>query len=361
MEDLFRHLNEKNQLWGSCTFADREFIDVSEIWGNPSLDSQASAHRKIPRDDLNTWLNEEENKIRAGVKLSSVLRMVWVERKISPSERRDFIDQDSLQRILDAFNLNLANGYYSTTFAGVAALPPHQVTNTEIRSYSFSYHPKLAVIWSQDVAAKLTQGICFGGPAQISAFSQLLDSKWQFTNQAMMIAFLCSLLLSSEIDRDKTLIKQEVREVEIRTGYHRWAPRDERHATGDLAALSAKMSGCATKIASCDRKIKVVLELSEFITQQLREPPPQLGSASDAGDGDLVQSHHASYHSSKRVLEDSISLVQKRANMQQIDTEFFQSRITIQLSAVRLCFSHPVSKKHQKSLENMKMSRQASN
>ena len=337
MEDLFRHLNDRNQLWGQFSLTERNIIDVSEISRCPSTGLQATVHRTIASDDLDQWLRDGTTRTTAGQR-SSVFRMVWVEH--SPADRRDNIDADSLQRIIDAFGLNLAKGYYSTAFAGAASLPPCQVLNTEIRSYSFSYHPKFAIIWSRHVTANLTQGVCFASQPQISNFRQLLDIKWQLTDQEMMVAFLCSVLLSSEIDRDQNLVKQEVREVEVRTGYHRWASRNEQAASGDLTVLSAKMSGCATKMASCSRKIKVVQELNEFIVEQLQKlRHSQPVSPSDAGAGSQMSSNHVSDQSSKRLLEDNVSLIQKRAKLQQIDTDFFQSRITIQLNAVRHSFS----------------------
>jgi len=329
MEEIFRYLGDNNDLWGECSLTNNPQIHVSEISSDATSSQEICVHKIISRESLEEWLKDGTKRpcSKKSCKTGSSLlfRIVWIEHT---DRRCDDIDSTSLDQIVTAFNLELATRYYGTAFAGVTAFPPKTKSATEHRSYSFSYHPKLALLWSHDTTSHLTQAICFAGRAQISKFRQMLEVKWRLVDQEMMIAFLCSLLLSGEVDFHQSAIKQEVREVEVRTGYHRWTSRQESPASGDLAALSAKMSGCGTKMASCARKVKVVQEMNEFILEQLQEQQRRQGNL-----GPPLESH--------RLLENNIKLVQRRAKMQRLDTEFFQNRISIQITAVRYSLQQP--------------------
>src|SRR5262249_6890804 len=122
-------------------------------------------------------------------------------------------------------------------------------------------------------------------------------------------------------------IKQQVREVEVRTGYHRWSGRHERAAPGDLASLSAIMSGCATKMASVSRKTRGVKEMQKFVLDQVEQPVVDWKGDADEG---------RRRETGKVMLRDCVALLQRRARMQEVDTDFFQHRIKIQLTAVRV-------------------------
>jgi len=326
MDKIFQHLSESNQLWQPCQSTAAKYVDVSEIWHGCDTLQATSTRRKIMVEELGKWLNGGEKKYVNDEIRSCVLRIVWIE--YDPSIPQNNISDTALRSIIDSFDLTLANGYFRTWFAGAATLPLKRLPTRTIRSYSFSYHPKLAFIWSRDTTANRIQGICFALPTQIAYLRESLDTVRQLADQEMIIAFLCSLLLTAEADRSQDMIKKEVREIEVRTGYHQWSSRTEQAAPGDLARISAKISGCATKTASTSRKIKVIQQLNEFILENLQQIPTcpvgvsptaqQISSATD----------------NVQLLQSYVQLLQTRAKMQQVDTDFFLHRIDVQISAV---------------------------
>jgi hypothetical protein len=48
MEDVFEYFNRENQLWTQCTFADHDYVEISEI--TSSLEK--ATHSSIPLDML---------------------------------------------------------------------------------------------------------------------------------------------------------------------------------------------------------------------------------------------------------------------------------------------------------------------
>ncbi|KAL9622121.1 MAG: hypothetical protein Q9160_003464 [Pyrenula sp. 1 TL-2023] len=121
-----------------------------------------------------------------------------------------------------------------------------------------------------------------------------------------------------DVEELQEMIKSQIREVEVRTGYHIWSSRRERAALGDPNSLSAKMSGCEGKIAQVLRKIEVTSELTTVIYQQLEGSCSRLGS-DDAG------------HSELRACLD---VIMQRAKMQRIDADFYAQRAKCQLTAL---------------------------
>ena len=320
MDELFRHLGHTEQTWGHDVFTDREEIDVCEVDQDARTNTRKTQYQTISKDGLPGWLGH-----------NVVCRMVWVSR--DAAELRNDIATPVLFQLLDAFGLKSAYSYYSTAFAGAASLPPQRTASGNIRSYSFCYHPKIILLWSRNASQNCIQGICFAGKAQITAFQELLNVRWPFLEHDMMPAFLCSVLLSSEVNTTQNAVKQEVRETEVRTGFHRWSGRREQRASGDLSALSAKMSGCASKYASVARKMQVVEDLNEFILEQISDLRDSL-----SGVGPATQSGVRKLNEHGRALEKHVQLMQRRVKMQQVDVEFFEQRVTVQLNAVSRLF-----------------------
>jgi len=326
--DTVRYLNAKNQLWAKTSFGSCNDIPVSEIWYRGEARSQTE-HRTIHRKSIRGWLANDYNSVTTKAQMPGLLvaKIVWINKDFAKNQ---FLPTaDILYEILLAFGLNSAYTYSRTAFAGIASIPCHDADTAEIlHAYSFCYHPKLTLIWSRHKTTNLIQAVCFSGEEQMSQFKQILDCGWQFADQDMMLAFLCSLLLSTEVDLTECAIKDEVRGVEARTGYHRWENRREHPAEGDLADLSAKISGCATKMASCTRKLKVIRELNSFIVDQIQDKPVVHSLLVPISPG------ISSSTTSKILLLENVKLVESRVTMQNIDTEFFLNRIESQLRAV---------------------------
>ena len=214
------------------------------------------------------------------------------------------IDTALLGYIAHSFGLDLAYRYSSIAFDSVFPLPSQPYGNDWFKSYSFCYHTRLNLAWSQNLNTQSIQGICFGQRDQIIHLQSLLPAIGPLANQPMGIALLSSLLLGEQVERDLYNVKQQVREVETRMGCHPMSDLRLQPASGNLWALSAQMSACSSKLASVSRKIKTVQEVVEFIIGEVHiqdnhsspmaasnislspppPPPSQDGSRSRTGD-----------------------------------------------------------------------------
>lgn len=320
MTDIFDYLGRTNTLWKEHKFGNVHTIDVSEIPRPGSGGSRETpSHRTLRTDELEHWLSAH----------TSVLQMVWVEH--DTASQRSKISSRAASSIFSAFGLEVAYKYSRTCFSGAAQVSSRASPGDRSGSFAFSYYPKMILLWAYDVAKRSTRGICFAGRDQILVFKELLNEHWLPLSQPMTIGFLASLVLGGEVDRAQKDIKTEVSKVEVRTGCHRWHNRSEDPAPEDLAVLFARMSGSATKTASISKKIGILQELGNFCLVHIAETFPQsVDDNSEANDdGNHTQDKYEIYK-----LQIYISLVQKRAKMQQVNADLITRRIDIQLNAV---------------------------
>lgn len=320
MTDIFAYLGRTNELWKKHNFDDADTIDVSEIPRPGSGGSRETpSHRTLSTDELEHWLSTH----------TSVLQMVWVEH--DTAKQRSNISRDAKSSIFSAFGLEVAYKYSRTCFAGAAQVASRDFPGDRSDSFSFSYHPKMILLWTYDVAKKSTRGICFAKRDQILVFKELLGERWLPLSQPMAIGLLASLVLSGEVDRAQKDIKTEVSKVEVRTGCHRWHNRSEDPAQDDLAVLFARMSGSATKTASISKKIEIIKELGNFCLVHTAET---ISRSTDSNSETSDDGNHTRDKDEIDELQKDISLVRQRAKMQQVNVDLITRRIDIQLNAV---------------------------
>ncbi|KAI7975025.1 hypothetical protein EIK77_003982 [Talaromyces pinophilus] len=312
MNGLLLHLNTHDQLWESTSWVDSGVVNVTEIIQDSTTGARHTVHDTVSNENLDAWLSERKDVRQEGLSSFCIFRIVWVERNILECE--SYIEKSSLNCIVEAFGLQLSYEYYSTAFSGIALLPSRNL-DQGIHCFSFCFHPKVAIIWAHNKHLNLTQAICFTTSPVMRDLKNLLDRDWMLFSQAILIPFLCAIMLSVDVDKVQRRTKQKIREVEVRTGHHRWSHRREPPAAGDLSSLSEEMGGCATKIASVARKTRVAEELTEFVVGYL-------------------QKECVEFTVEEKMLRDNLSLIKDRSRMQHIDTVFIQQRIKVQLNAV---------------------------
>lgn len=318
MEELTNFLTQTNEVWTPRKSTPCSEFSVSELWHRSDDVEGILSHYIVRQSEWERWLKEGIVANTPSGRKICTLRFVWIEH--NQSEQANDVSTEALDWILDAFKLKSVLAFSRTSFAGAAAFPINSATNTQ--QFVFCIHPKLILLWSHDFSRSTTQAICFANQTHIERLKEILNSKWSFAKEPLFPAFACALLLGGEIDRDQNEIKHEIREVEVRTGFHRWSGRTERPATGDLSILSAKMSGCATKMASIARKTKVIQELYSLILDNLCSPEADQSTR----EGQEVRT--------ALDLKSATDLLRSRARMQTVDTDFIQHRISIQLTAL---------------------------
>ncbi|KAH8679216.1 hypothetical protein BGZ61DRAFT_396048 [Ilyonectria robusta] len=316
MEDLHHHLGRRS-LWDKYDVPKSPTFDVTEIWGYDGSDSASCDHRTISSADVSSWLDEPAEKLLYPRTHRRLARFVWVGE--NPKTSRHAPSTGVLSQIIEAWSLEQASDYSRSSFAGVAALPPRGDT----RIFTVTYHPKIALAWSNSTIGGVThtQAVAFTGPEQRTEMLNILVSRWRpdVLSHPVFPAFLCSLALSGEFDDTTEGIKADVREVEVRTGHHRFSHRQERPAAGELGNLSARMSGCAAKLANGSRKLSVrdsiyTLSSSPLSPLATFQEKPNTSAAT-------LLSHH-------------VDVLQQRLAMQSVDNEYVRQRVQVQIAAL---------------------------
>jgi hypothetical protein len=223
------------------------------------------------------------------------------------------VDASLFRRVCLAFNQLLPFQYSRTQAAGIGFVTDK---DTSRRAYFFCNHPKIAMTWAQEPDCGVTSVICVADAPKLQTMQDLLQCRFiqDLTHLEMTPGLVCAIMCSKDIDTVIEKAKANVREVEVRTGYHNWDNRSEKAAQGDLIDLSAKMSGGGGKAASSKRKLVVLEALNRFIVERCV-------ASSVAGNEDLLS---------------VVATLKQRATMQKIDVEYTQYRAQTQKEAVSL-------------------------
>ena len=337
MHDLYRHYGNRG-LWEKYDVPKSPVVQVTEIWVDEDGVLPAKVETKtITTTSVDSWLEESTRGCSLGGDYSRTTRILWVGKdretqRVSPSTQ-------ILESLTEAWKLGDALDYARCCFAGVSALEPGD-GDTQI--FTAAYHPKLAAAWSHAASPSnptpQTHAIIFAEGEERVELHRILGSQWSAANVShpMFPALLCSLTLAHGLDKTLEEIKAAVREVEARTGHHRFASRHQTQpAAGELGNLSAQMSGCAAKLANGTRKMQVVKAINDFISQQATQRPRVSNPRKKS------EIYVADYSRETPILlarepfsVSQLDLLRHRVEMQAIDTAYVQQRVQIQIAAL---------------------------
>lgn len=329
MDDLYRHFGDSS-LWETYDVSWSPNLEVTEVWidDHSSHSPALVENRSVSATDIDSWLEESSSRSFPAGPCTRSTRIVWVGRdsetaRLSPSA-------NALQRLTNAWKLEDGLNYARSSFAGVSALTPQRDT----RVFTVAYHPKLAAAWSY--TASCSHVIIFAEGEERAEIRRILKSKWSGASarHAMFPSLWCSLMLAHGLDKTLEDIKAAVREVEARTGHHRFASRHQTQpAAGELGHLSAQMSGCAAKLANGTRKMKVVEAINGFIHQHAASHDSGRPTTPSINFGTEQKGLYATtVHESFSALH--MELLDQRVQMQAVDTAYVQQRVQIQIAAL---------------------------
>ncbi|KAK3906148.1 hypothetical protein C8A05DRAFT_12113 [Staphylotrichum tortipilum] len=318
-------------LWDAYEVPKCPLVEVTEVWVEEGEDSSALVEtRNISSQDIDSWLEEPSRRSFPDGHYARSVRLLWVGqnremKRASPSTK-------TLERLTEVWGLGEALDYARCCYAGVSALEP--TGNTQL--FTAAYHPKLAAAWSHTERRSRstpphTNAIIFAEGEERAELRRILSSKWSSASakHAMFPALLCSLMLAHSLDTTLEEIKAAVREVEARTGHHRFASRHQTQpAAGELGQLSAQMSGCAAKLANGARKREVIQAINDFISQHAAWRPAADPRRRQATDKDATPGGGALFSAAQ------LDLLRHRAQMQAVDTAYVQQRVQIQIAAL---------------------------
>ncbi|KAK3343553.1 hypothetical protein B0T25DRAFT_614708 [Lasiosphaeria hispida] len=353
MDHLHQHFGSRS-VWEKYDVSNALTINVTEIWGNDEAPTSVVESKAISSTIIDNWLDEAPSKYILAHPHTRLLRLIWV--GLDPATYRASPSTRDLQRLLATWDLQDGYDYALSCFAGVSALP----TRGDTRVFTVTYHPKLAMSWSHTVSdgVPCTQVVVFAEGEERTELLGALKSKWapSLVSHPMFPAFLCSLMLSQEMDTTLDDIKGTVREVEARTGHHRFTTRRQtRPAAGELGNLSAQMSGCAAKLANGTRKLQVIESLNSFMLHHasVQDTPilrkPRSAFEKDQGSflyprihtkpipnpsADDNDEHDDNRPSSTTLVTSYHALVAHRTQMQTVDSAYVQQRVQVQIAAL---------------------------
>ncbi|KAK1751037.1 hypothetical protein QBC47DRAFT_83446 [Echria macrotheca] len=348
MDNLHHHFGSR-PVWETWTVDKAPTFQTLELWCDDEGETTKVETRSVPSLSVDNWLHEPSEKYISTTDHTRMLRLVWIGLdsetcRHSPSTRE-------LQRILETWDLERGYDYARSSFAGVSALPPSPSHPTK-QVFTATYHPKLAMAWSHDTETSQTNMVIFAEGEERTEFARTLRSRWSraLVSHAMFPALVCSLVLARELDGTLDEIKTVVRNVEARTGHHRFSTRRQtRPAAGELGSLSAEMSGCSAKLANGSRKLQVVEALNAFMREHLGEeediPHPAVETRPKTADSygehsflkeidEKPRPTTTTTESGPAILTHYLGILGHRAAMQQVDTTYVQQRVQVQIAAL---------------------------
>ncbi|KAK5653439.1 hypothetical protein OQA88_8925 [Cercophora sp. LCS_1] len=327
MDGLHHHFGAR-RVWDKYDVDKSPTFKVTEIWVHDESSSSTVDTRSVVSLGLDNWLDEPPHKYISGGPHTRAVRIAWV--GLDADTSRHLPSTRDLDRLLQSWSLKPAYSYAMSCFAGVTALPPVD----GIHTYTTAYHPKLAVAWSHSVVSSTpsTNIVIFAEGEERAELLRALKTPWSpsaITNP-MFPALLSSLILSQDLDTTLSAIKTVVRNVEARTGHHRFTTRRQtRPAAGELGFLSAEMSGCSAKLANGTRKLKVIEAINTFIGEYSTPFPI---TAPKHEDMFVPSPQHQKQQTDS--LAGHVPLLKSRAEMQSIDLTYVHSRVQVQIAAL---------------------------
>lgn len=341
---------------GAATF------DVYEVWQKDGTDLVKPIPSKIPCGSVDNWLKNGPARLSDHTLLLRLVLVSIVEAgpTVAGAKSRVVqIPEAANAKIVGAFKLKLASAYIKSSVASVTAFPKVALgEDKELCTYAFNHAPKLAAVWSQErhtgeearEKQGPTAGIVYiaeesskkdGTKAQKNAKAQpditpkmmltrLCSSPWQaeLYSGNMVPALLLAMQLGFEVDLTQNAISKGIRDVEGRTGYHRFKNRQSDTNQHELGQLAVDASGFASKLASAERKSASAKKLLDFILSESGKD-----SLLDLGERNKT---------AQQLLQHYIGVLKERLEMQALDTRFTMSRIDIQINAVSTYSSPPL-------------------
>jgi hypothetical protein len=339
MHDLYRHYGTRS-VWQKYDVPKCPVVEVTELWvGEDGNESTAVLETKTVNPlDIDSWLEEPPRRSFSSGAHMRAVRLLWVgEERITG---RASPSTNTLEKLSEEWELQEALDYARGCFAGVSAIE----SNGDKQVFTVAYHPKLAAAWRHTVdnssdSTPQTQAIIFAEGEERAELRRILGSKWAASSvkHPMFPALLCSLVLAHGLDSTLEDIKAAVREVEARTGHHRFASRRQTQpAAGELGSLSAQMSGCAAKLANGTRKMKVIEAINEFISQHNLWRPPNVPDQEQENIYPTQTNTRACPTGEPRdeFSASHLNLLQHRVQMQAVDAAYVQQRVQIQIAAL---------------------------
>ena len=316
MCNLNHFLGQGPPFWKSWTSLNSNTFEVSEIWGDMNRPGTLrTVHRSILNANLSAWLEETRHVQTSNQPIKCVLRVVWGFFTYKGYSYN--VATEVHASLAKAFGLEGAQAHEAAPFSWSACT---RSEDSRVRSFYFGRRVSINLTWSREEGFATTNAICVVSQPKSRILKEMLDERFVhgIMPHEMVLWFLCAGFLCKDTDIMQGSLKDQVKAIELRTGYHEWLSRDAGVARGDLSSLSAKMSGLQTLNAMTVRDLEATVELIEFIKQQI-------GTYGNDKERDMP---------SHQEMCSCLNILSQRAKMHHIEAVYLKQRIESQLAAV---------------------------
>jgi len=321
MATLCDYLGQRHGINDGWAYSGRNKVRISELWEGEERGSfpYYCVSKDLYEGEIKEWvlIAKSRSPVASTGIQKCLLSVIWIPRSVQAQLFE--VSEEVFQRLHNELGHDLTRNVCKSTLAGIGTVNPG---SAEHSSYYLNMHPKISMTWMRSDASDNMTIICIAENQKLQVLEDLLNQEFvqRVHRHPGLPALMAAVLFSMEIDKTQNAVKQQVRQVEVRTGHHDWKSRAERPALGDLITLAAKMSGCGTRIGSCTRKQSALADILSFVRE--------LCELDHAGSHDVTYSTHV------EAILDTAHTLATRAKSQRTDTEFIKNRIQTQLDAV---------------------------
>lgn len=312
MSSLYSYLGQKSP-HDNWTYSHRSSFRLIEPWEHTS---NGTTHRACEAKELDSsaseaWLSASDHDSPSGSGTSRLLlEMIWVPR--DPKQQVFDISENVFNQIHHKLGHNPVCHTCTSSMTDTGSLRAE--TQGSAQDY-LVFRKKISMAWSRCKSSARTSIVCAADDRRQKVLEDLLDEEFvqRIGGLATLPALLGAIVASLDIDACLEKVKQQVQEVEVRTGHHDWQSRASKPALGDLIKLAASMSACETRISSNIPRQSTIEDIIKLVNDGCRGP------GVDASCGDL---------------SNITQTLSARVTAQRRTSEYFRARVQTQLAAV---------------------------
>ena len=224
-------------------------------------------NRRISDDDVVSWLARsnaiDDNR-------NDIMRMITVRRKVISTCHpwEDEISKKNLDLVLEYFDLK--QSYQLVADGSIICLPLEDRHDLKKRHFVLALFGHTGtLIWTYDYTTSRTDVLwCGNDPLfPFSVVGSVLDSQKKLARHPMFMSLVAALCISQITQSMIEPICDKINQVENRTQHCPANLLSRTIAEGDYAALSAMMSGCATRLSAFKGRFENLDDIFQSISE----------------------------------------------------------------------------------------------
>lgn len=290
-------------------------LKVLEIWKDPADQLWKTQYSQMNVDGLEQKIDYESTQ-----KKDFLFRMVCIRLLWSPNEYCMEMQAEQFAQLIDVLGLRRTYDFAHTN-PSTFDIVPLQEEDMFADFECSAFISRFLGLYFRHQSFKSTQGVIWCNERMLNYFETAAQDMMDLAQHPLYALLATIVSLASHVDHTSTRIHSEIRKVEQRTGHHDWEALTVAAAQGSLAAVSARVSGNATSLASARRMVKLLCEMLALVKQSSESANTQASPPSST-------SH---YH----IEPTYFTILSRRFQNMLIQLDLLEARVNIQLTAVR--------------------------